>query len=205
MIKIDALGKACPKPLIETKNAIKVLTSPDIIEVMVDNSMAVENIKGFANDNGFEFNSEKIADKQFKITINVKELKKDASVNENANCSSCNGGNAKNIVVAIGSDKMGDGNEKLGKNLIKAFIFSLTQAVDKPKTILFYNSGAHLTCEGSLSLEDLNNLQELDVNIMTCGTCLDFYGLKEKLKVGKVTNMYDIVSTMENASLIIKP
>ena len=205
MIKIDAMGKACPKPLIETKNAIKALTSPDIIEVMVDNSMAVENIKGFANDNGFEFNSEKIADKQFKITINVKELKNDVVANENASCCSCQGTGAKNIVVAIGSDKMGDGDEKLGKNLMKAFIFSLTQAVDKPKTVLFFNSGANLTCEGSLSLEDLNNLQELDVNILTCGTCLDYYGLKDKLRVGKVTNMYDIVSTMENASLVIKP
>lgn len=205
MIKIDAMGKACPKPLIETKNAIKALTSPDIVEVMVDNAIAVENIKGFATDNGFEFNSEKIADKQFKITINVKELKKDVLANENSSYCSCQGTDAKNIVVAIGSDKMGDGDEKLGKNLMKAFIFSLTQAVVKPKTVLFFNSGANLTCEGSLSLEDLNNLQEFNVNILTCGTCLDYYGLKEKLKVGKVTNMYDIVSTMENANLVIKP
>ncbi len=71
--------------------------------------------------------------------------------------------------------------------------------------MLFFNGGAHLTCEGSLSLEDLNNLKELGVDIKTCGTCLDFYGLKDKLKVGDVTNMYDIVSTMEQASLVIRP
>ena len=68
-----------------------------------------------------------------------------------------------------------------------------------------YNSGAYTTCEGSLSLEDLENLKKEGVKILTCGTCLDFYGIKDKLKVGEVTNMYDIVTTMEQASLVIKP
>lgn len=205
MIKVNALGMACPKPLIETRKAIEGLKSPDTVEVMVDNTMAVENIKGFANENGYGFKDEKLGDKEYKLTIDVKEIKPVKAVNEDSCSCGCGGNGSNNIVVAIGSEKMGCGDEKLGKNLMKAFIFSLTQAVVKPKTVLFYNGGAHLTCEGSLSLEDLNNLQELGVKIMTCGTCLDFYNLKDKLKVGTITNMYDIVSTMEQASVVLRP
>ena len=100
---------------------------------------------------------------------------------------------------------MGEGNEELGKVLIKGFIFALTQLEELPKTILFYNGGAKITAEGSESLEDLKTLEAQGVEIMTCGTCLDYYGLKEKLQVGTVTNMYSIVETMNHADKIIRP
>lgn len=204
MVKVNGMGKTCPIPLIETKKAIKALTSPDTVEVMVDNSMAVKNITRFATDSGYTITTDKISDKEFKLTIDVKEIK--ANEEKSAECATCGAtDNTGNIVIAIGSEKMGCGDEKLGKNLMKAFIYSVSQAEVRPKTMLFFNGGAHLTCEGSLSLEDLNNLKELGVDIKTCGTCLDFYGLKDKLKVGDVTNMYDIVSTMEQASLVIRP
>lgn len=110
-----------------------------------------------------------------------------------------------NTVVVVSSDRMGEGNDALGKVLIKGFIFAVTQLDELPKTMLFYNGGATLTCEGSDSLEDLKSLEAQGVQIMTCGTCLDYYGLKEKLAVGSVTNMYSIVETMAGASNIIKP
>ncbi len=204
MVKVNGMGKNCPIPLIETKKAIKALTSTDTVEVMVDNNMAVKNITRFATDSGYKITTDKISDKEFRLTIEVSEIK--AEVPASMSCDACGAtDNTGNIVVAIGSEKMGCGDEKLGKNLMKAFIYSLSQAEVHPKTMLFFNGGAHLTCEGSLSLEDLNNLKELGTKILTCGTCLDFYGLKEKLKVGEVTNMYDIVSTMEQASLVIRP
>ena len=206
MVKVNGMGKNCPIPLIETKKAVKALTAPDIIEVMVDNNMAVKNITRFATDSGYKITTDKISDKEFKLTIDVNEIRSAEENKMAEGCESCGAtDNTGNIVVAIGSDKMGDGDEKLGRNLMKAFIYSVSQAEVHPKTMLFFNSGANLTCEGSLSLEDLNNLKELGVKIYTCGTCLDFYGLKEKLKVGEVTNMYDIVSKMEEASLVIKP
>ena len=206
MVKVNGMGKTCPIPLIETKKAVKSLTSPDTVEVMVDNNMAVKNITRFATDNGYKITTDKISDKEFKLTIEVKEIKSEEEKKMAETCGTCGAtDNTGNIVVAIGSEKMGCGDEKLGKNLMKAFIYSLSQAEVHPKTILFFNGGAHLTCEGSLSLEDLGNLKELGVKILTCGTCLDFYGLKDKLKIGEVTNMYDIVSTMESASLVIRP
>ena len=109
------------------------------------------------------------------------------------------------MLVVLSSNTMGDGDPKLGTALMKAFVFALTKQEQLPETILCYNTGAYLTCEGADTLEDLKLLESEGVTILTCGTCLDFYSLKEKLAVGGVTNMYDIVERMENASAIIKP
>ena len=206
MVKVNGMGKNCPIPLIETKKAVKALTSPDTVEVMVDNTMAVKNITRFATDNGYKVTTDKISDKEYKLLIEVDKIKSEEEKKFEGTCDTCGAtDNTGNIVIAIGSDKMGCGDEKLGKNLMKAFIYSVSQGEVHPKTMLFFNSGANLTCEGSLSLEDLNNLKELGVKIYTCGTCLDFYGLKDKLKIGEVTNMYDIVTKLEEASLVIRP
>ena len=88
---------------------------------------------------------------------------------------------------------------------MKGFIFAVSQLEELPKTMLFYNGGARLTAEGSDSLADLKEMEAQGVQIMTCGTCLDYYGLKEKLQVGSVTNMYSIVETMNGARKVIRP
>ena len=88
---------------------------------------------------------------------------------------------------------------------MKGFLFALGQLPQPPRTILFYNGGAHLTCEGSASLEDLRALAAKGTEILTCGTCLNYYGLAEKLAVGGVTNMSAIVEKLANAGKVIKP
>ena len=100
---------------------------------------------------------------------------------------------------------MGEGGEELGRILIKGFLFALTQQEHLPSTVLFYNGGAKLTTEGSASLEDLKTLEANGVEILTCGTCLDYYGLKDKLAVGGVTNMYVIVEKQMQADLVLRP
>ena len=107
--------------------------------------------------------------------------------------------------MAIDSAQMGQGSAELGQALLKAFVFALTQQDRLPRTILFYNGGASLSCEGSPLLEDLRELEAQGVEIPTCGTCLNFYGLTDKLAVGSVTNMYSIVETLLAASSVIKP
>ena len=99
---------------------------------------------------------------------------------------------------------MGHGNDELGKILMKGFIYALSQLEELPKTILFYNGGATITTEGSASIEDLKSMEAQGVEILTCGTCLDYYGLKDKLCVGSVTNMYTIVEKLSQADKIIK-
>ena len=100
---------------------------------------------------------------------------------------------------------MGEGSEELGGVLIKGFIYALSQQDNPPETMLFYNGGAKLTCDGSECLEDLKELKNRGVKILTCGTCLNYYELSDKLAVGEVTNMYDIAEKMAGASLIVSP
>ena len=109
------------------------------------------------------------------------------------------------LVVAVDTDAMGRGSEELGRTLMKGFLYAVSQLPALPKTILFYNSGAYLTCAGSDSLEDLKFMEAQGVEIRTCGTCLDFYKLKETLAVGSVTNMYAIAETLAAAGKVIKP
>lgn len=193
MITVNSMGDNCPVPVIKTKKAMQALTGPETIEVLVDNEIAVQNVTKMAESEGGKAASEQTAEGAYKITIQMDEIPAEkAEV-------------AGNLVVAVSSDRMGTGNDELGKVLIKGFIFAVTQLDVLPKTMLFYNGGATLTAEGSDSLDDLRLLESQGVEIMTCGTCLDYYGLKEKLAVGTVTNMYSIVETMAGASKIVKP
>ena len=107
--------------------------------------------------------------------------------------------------MVLSSDKMGEGDEALGKVLMKGFLYALASQETLPDTVLLYNGGAKLSVEGADSLEDLKLLESQGVEILTCGTCLNHYGLTEKLVVGHVTNMYDICEKMMKAGKIIKP
>ena len=202
MITVNAMGDHCPIPVIKTKKAMQALTGPETIEVLVDNEIAVQNVSKMAASTGGQVSSEKLCDGEFKITIAMEGAPKEETGEEEAACAP---DARSNMVVVVSSDRMGSGNDELGKVLIKGFIFAVTQLDTLPKTMLFYNGGATLTTEGSDSLEDLRSLEAQGVEIMTCGTCLDYYGFKDKLAVGSVTNMYSIVETMAKAGKIIRP
>lgn len=191
MITVNAMGDNCPIPVIKTKKAIAALTGPETIEVLVDNEIAVQNVTKMASGSGGKVTSEKLGDAEFKVTIEMEG----APAADEAEAV-CVPDARDNTVVVVSSDRMGSGNDELGKVLIKGFIFAVTQLDTLPKTMLFYNGGATLTTEDSDSLEDLKSLEAQGVEIMTCGTCLDYYGLKDKLAVGTVTNMYSIVETL---------
>ena len=117
----------------------------------------------------------------------------------------CAPDNRDNTVVVIGTNCLGSGDDTLGATLMKGLLYALSQQERLPRTILFYNGGAKVTTEGSVSIEDLKNMEAQGVEIMTCGTCLNFYGLTEKVQVGSVTNMYVIAEKMLNAGNVVKP
>lgn len=202
---VDARGLACPLPVVNTKNEMKTMNEGETVEVLVDNEIAVQNLTKFANVRNHGVQSEKTADNEYRVVITVGKPVENVAQEEEAEeeCIDC--GKISSNVVVLSSNLMGGGEEALGKTLMKAFIFALTKQDSYPKTILLYNSGAFLSCEGSDSLEDLKALEAEGVEIFTCGTCLNFYGLTEKLAVGGVTNMYDIVEAMSNAGKVIKP
>lgn len=201
MITVNAMGDNCPIPVIKTKKAMQALTQPEVIEVLVDNEIAVQNVSKMAASAGAQVSSEKLGDKEFKVVIQVEGAVAETGSEE----VTCVPDARDNTIVVISSDRMGAGNDALGKVLIKGFIFAITQLDTLPKKMLFYNGGATLTAEGSDSLEDLKSLEAQGVEILTCGTCLDYYGLKEKLAVGSVTNMYSIVEAMAEATKTIRP
>lgn len=202
MVTIDARGQQCPIPVVRTKKAVSELTEPDTIEVLVDNETAVGNVTRFAQSIGAAVTSEKIADKDYRLEVVVSALPQAEAVEAApATCEAPAG----DFIVVVNSATMGIGNDELGKVLIKGFLYAVSQLDVLPKKMLFYNGGATLTCEGSASLEDLKNLEAAGVEIYTCGTCLDYYGIKDKLAVGQVTNMYSIVETMAQAGKIVRP
>lgn len=223
MITINAIGDTCPIPVVKTKKAIEKLEKPDTVETLVDNEIAVENLKKMASQMGFAVSDSKI-NSGYSVKITVDDIDKindnkmsatNAKATSEAKANSiktgaddmvsCNIKNSGEKVVVIKSEFMGDGDNELGKVLIKGFIYALSQQDELPQTMLFYNGGAKITSEGSESIEDLKALEEKGVKIFTCGTCLNNYGLTEKLCVGEATNMYEITKKMTEASLIVCP
>lgn len=204
MIQVNAMGDACPIPVVKTKNAIRELNGVGVVETLVDNEIAVQNLTKMANQKGYGVRSEKLAEGKFRVTMTIGEGADMPEESEDEACLVVPAA-GKNTVVVISSSKMGEGSEELGAILMKGFIFALSQLDDLPKTILFYNGGAKLTCEESPSLEDLRSMEAQGVEILTCGTCLNHYGLADKLKVGEVTNMYSIVEKMTGADRLVKP
>lgn len=199
---IDCRGMACPLPVVNAKKASEEMGAGDLLTVLVDNEVAAQNLQRFASHKGYVSTGEKKSDKEYAVVITITG-DQPAAAEEEVACG--RDARQKGMLVVLSASTMGTGDPKLGTALMKAFVFALTKQDRLPETILCYNGGAHLTCEGSEVLEDLKLLESEGVTILTCGTCLDFYGLREKLMVGSVTNMYEIVERMEAAGQIVKP
>lgn len=203
MVHINAIGDTCPIPVVKTKNAIRDLNGSGQVEVLVDNEIAVQNLTKMANQKGYGVSSEMLEAQKYRVNITVGEIETENSAAEET--VACKADSRTNVVVAISSGEIGQGDSALGKMLMKGFIFALTQQDVLPSTILFYNSGAYLTCEETPILDDIKSLEAQGVEILTCGTCLNHYGLAEQLKVGSTTNMYVIVEKMLQAGSVVKP
>ena len=201
---IDCMGMACPLPVINAKKAIEAFMEDGTLRVKVDNDTAVQNLTRLGEHNGFVVTSAQDGEKAFTVTMQVKAgAAKAAQVPTEALSCAVHPKGGK--VVVLSADTMGTGDEKLGRKLMKAFIFALTSQDELPDEVICYNTGAYLTTRDPDTIADLKRMADAGTTIMTCGTCLDFYGLKEELQVGIVSNMYDIVEAQMTASLVIRP
>lgn len=190
MIKeIDARGENCPKPFIMTKKALDELEMGAIVTI-VDNEVAKENVSKLAESLGLSYNVE---EKQGDFYIGIE---KGESVSERVESLTTS---LKDRAILFTKDKMGHGNDELGKVLIKGYIYTLTELDEKPKTLLFVNSGILLTTGDAETIADLKKLEDMGVKILSCGTCLDYYELKDDLQVGEIANMYLIADAMNQA------
>lgn len=212
---VDARGKACPQPVIDTKNAIREQGTPVI--TMVDNDIARQNVEKMARQMGLSAESSQI-DGGWRILIQpvstdvlsaVMHDAGDALAGmlpdlEPAPCCPVVPADGP-MVVVLSAPYMGAGDDTLGAALMKGFVYALTQLDHAPDTVLLYNGGAKLSCAGADTVEDLKVLAQNGTEILTCGTCLNHYGLTEQLAVGSVTNMYVIAETLANAGKVIRP
>ena len=198
-ILVNAVGDQCPIPVVKATKALGEVIEAGTVEVQVDNEIAIQNLTRLADSKGLKSKSEKLGDKLFSITMEVT-----GPVAADGSEAVCVPDSRGDFIVAVDSDVMGKGSDELGATLMKGFIYAVSQLEKLPKAMLFYNGGAKLTVEGAVSVEDLKNMEAQGVEILTCGTCLNFYGLTDKLAVGSVTNMYTIVEKLSSAR-VIKP
>lgn len=192
---IDAKGKNCPMPVIMAKKEIDA--GVKFFEIEVDNKIAVENLKKLANSQGF--------------TTTIEENNGNFKVNFSNGCEECEEVLAKvedkkplgNWTIFVNKEIIGAGDDELGKSLMKMFIYTISEGDDLPKSILFMNGGVKVPTLNDQAIEHLKVLQDKGVELLVCGACLNFYGLEEKLEVGRVSNMYDITNAMKEASKVI--
>jgi len=203
--RIDAVGKQCPMPVILAKKALEETSEGGTVTVVVDNDIAVQNLSKLAVQKQYGFVSRETGKNLYEVRMTVGTADKEQTAEKTGKRTDNIRERTGDTVVVLSSDKMGEGDEVLGKMLMKGFVFALTQLDQKPDRMLLFNNGAKLSCEGSDALNDLKTLEEGGTEILTCGTCLNHYDLEEQLAVGEVTNMYMIAETMMQASQIIKP
>ncbi len=194
--EVDARGLDCPKPVIQTKKAIEELKE-GYVTTIVDNSIAIENVTKFAKSMNLKYNVREV-DGFFYIDIYKDEMFSGAEAVPQPKHK------MGEQVIFVGSDRFGEGNDQLGEVLMKGFFYTLTETEPYPKAILFVNGGIKMTIESSAVLEHLRTLEMLGVQILSCGTCLDYYKVKEQLAVGGVTNMYTIVEQLYSAKNVIR-
>ncbi|RGY98715.1 sulfurtransferase-like selenium metabolism protein YedF [Clostridium sp. AM58-1XD] len=222
MKSIDARGLPCPKPVIEAKKALQVMDEKEL-QIFVDNPIAVQNLEKLGSYMSLKTVAEKLSEHDYSVYFCREEKqgkKTDKKTDEKRAEKSREQGREQadrqegacvpdsrdhGKIVVISADHMGEGDEVLGRILMKGFLYALTELERLPETILLYNGGAKLSVEGSDSLEDLKHLEAQGVEIITCGTCLNHYGIADKLAVGRVTNMYEIAEKMVAAGSVVKP
>lgn len=187
---IDCKGLKCPAPVINTKKYFDSIKSGEAT-VIVDNEVAKNNITKLASSSGYKF--ETSCEKNLYYIKITKEC-----------CSLNTKSSSKKFTIVISTDKLGVGDDKLGSVLMKSYLYALSESSNLPTDLIFLNGGVRLTTEGSECIESIKSLSDKGVSILSCGTCLDFYGLKAKLLVGEISNMYTIVEKMNNADLTIK-
>jgi len=197
---VDARGHPCPKPVIMSKKALGELSPGEEMTVLIDNEISKQNVCRFLQENGADATCTE-ADGLFTVRVKKTHSEMPSPSVEDY----CKVPVTKAHVIAIKNDKMGFGSDELGQILIKAFVNTIREAAPLPGAIVFYNQGVHLAIEGSSLIDSLKELESRGVKILVCGTCLDYYGKKDQLRVGTASNMYDILEALTTAGHVVAP
>lgn len=187
--QIDARGLNCPQPVILTKKALDQMKEGRVVTI-VNSETARENIKKLADSMTCSVDVQQVGS-DYHISIFKQKGLAGPEYERTAN--------KNGLVVLIGSDVFGTGDKTLGGILMKSYIKTLAEVCPLPETIIFVNSGVNLSVDGSEVVNALRRLEDMGVEILSCGTCLDYYNVKERLAVGQISNMYTIAEKLSNA------
>jgi selenium metabolism protein YedF len=198
---VNATGLACPQPVVLTKQALE---SHEQVMVIVDNDTALENVKRLGMKSGCDVKAEKKSDGTYEINL-TRKAGVVGTKEEFVPSYGATPAQSGPFVIVISSDKMGRGNDELGYVLIRAFLHTIALQAEKPDVMIFYNTGVLLTLQESEVLDDLKEMASGGVEMLVCGTCLNYFEAKEKLGVGVVSNMYDITGIMSRAGRLLVP
>ncbi|MCK9412801.1 MAG: sulfurtransferase-like selenium metabolism protein YedF [Prolixibacteraceae bacterium] len=197
MQTVDGKGLLCPQPLILTRKALKNCLPGETLKIECDNRTAFQNILTYLKDQSLYPEGNEAGGLFYITVVNQPEEPGSGSIDPGI-CSS-------SYIVVMSSDKMGEGDLQLGAILMKGFLNSLNEQAVLPTHLVFYNSGVKLTTVDSGVSSALLALEESGTEILICGTCVDFYDIRGKLAVGKISNMFALTETMARAGNIIKP
>lgn len=194
---LDCRGLACPAPVLQTKSLIEKL-HPELIEIMVDNAAARENVSRFLNSQGFQVSVE---DKDSDFQVIGRKAGGEAS--SGGSIAPEEAHDHKKVMVTIATDRLGKGDDELGLKLMASFLKTLQEMGRELWRLVLLNNGVKLAVEGSEFLESLKELEDQGVDILVCGTCLNHFGLMDRKRAGETTNMLDIVTSMQVADKVI--
>ena len=198
---LDTKGLKCPMPLIETKKALKEIATDESLKIIIDNETSVKNVTHFLEDNGMPVQQQKVGD-TFELLVNKTG---DESLETSDAAAYCETPSEKDnsYVVMLAKDYLGEGVHELGHALVGSLLNTIIASDNLPRKIIFMNSGINLVTKGSLFLPQLKEIESKGVTIITCGTCLDYYGKMDNLEVGRVSNMAEIMESMLDVGKVI--
>ena len=201
---VDTKGQKCPVPIIETRKALKASKAGETFAVLTDNKTAFSNISRFLNDNKIKYSvSEESGTWKFNITNETGDHETTPAENY---CETIKPDiPAGDYSVVISSEMMGNGDDELGRKLIKSFLTAISCLDSMPSSIMFYNSGVRLTVNDSAVIEILREIENKDVEILICGTCVDHYKIGDRINLGSISDMYTITQKLSKTGNIIKP
>ena len=217
MQTVDAMGKACPTPVIMTRKALR---DNDVVVTRVSEEIATENISKMAKQLGYKVSVEQKGDHEWAVTVEKQATAAPTACDAAIDATVVDDGNdqqrvepaafnsirlSDGYIVVLDSDEVGRGDSTLGKQLAKSFVSSLTEQDVLPEYILMFNSGVKLAMKDADTVEDLQALEKMGVKIMECGICVNFFDIKDQLGVGSITNMFRITELMRTAQRVVKP
>ncbi len=201
---IDTKGLLCPQPLIMARDALRRASEGETLQIISDNETSWHNLMSFLTDLGAQPVSKQEAGIYSIEATNPEKSQKQPDTNPEDYCEvPATASSPGNYVVVVKSREMGEGNAELGNLLLRGYFNALNGMDNLPSHVLMYNAGVYHALKGTDVYEALASLEDKGVNVIVCGTCIDFYKLKDEVGVGRVSNMYQIANVLAKAGHVV--